>query len=152
MAAAILSALLEVTYTSAPIACPINWAAAETPPPTPTTSSTSPACRRARRSILMAVPYASPYDPAATRPVFDGRATTLRAGTTAYSARVPLECSPRIPYDLQKGVSPARQAAQRPHDTDGLTVTASPTETPPTSSPTASITPVPSAPAMCGKR
>src|SRR5215213_9258481 len=79
-----------------------------------------------------------------------GMGATFTPGTTTYSAAVPGRCSPTTRKPAQSDVSPFWHAAQRPQETPGLIITRSPGRTSVTSAPTASTTPAPSDPTMCG--
>src|SRR5690606_4097176 len=147
----IFSGEREVTNTRAPRATAINVAADETPPPTPGISTVSPFRRRARSTIRSAVAVTRPNEPATSQLNPAGLGSTFLAGTTTYSAKVPVWCSPRIPNSSHWVISSCRHRSHIPHERDGSMTTSSPTSTPSTPSPTASTTPAPSAPRMWGR-
>ena len=92
----------------------------------------------------------SPLAAACSHDSDGGFERTFTAGITTISACVPQRCSPTMRKSRQNGTSPCRQAGQAPHDVDGSSMTSSPTATSSTCGPTASTTPAPSAPVMCG--
>jgi len=76
-------------------------AAADTPPPTPTTRTVSPFFSRAFSNIRSAVTPARPNDPATSHERASGLRTALIVGTTSFSVKVPGWCSPRTPKESQ---------------------------------------------------
>ena len=78
------------------MAMPSRAAAAETPPPTPTTSIVCSGFSPDRSIMRRAVAVASPNDPATSQGIDPGLRTALIVGITIFSVNVPGRCSPRI--------------------------------------------------------
>ncbi len=142
----------EVTK-SRPATGRASWkSVSASPPPMPVTRTHSPGFRSAWvNNIRYAVMKVTPRAAASAKERWSGKGKTLRAGSFTSSANVPGRCSPIIRKDTHCDCSPARHCSQPPQDTAGFTRTPIPGRIPPTSSPTAAISPAPSAPSTKGK-
>src|SRR5687768_2860990 len=145
------SSLPEVTHVRAPRALQIARAICATPPPIPQIRTSSSGPTRARVThILHAVSAANENAAPDSGGVVAGTERTFTSGMTTSSVSVPGRCSPSTPNFRQSGLSPERQYSQFRQLMPGLIITVSPTVTRVTPGPTASTTPIPSAPRIHG--